>query len=124
MKKSASHDYGKKYFTEQFNAVGEFGRADLGRNVNWFVSQLKFFEDRFGLDFRKAQKILEIGCAIGGIAYIFKTKGVVSYALDISEFAIERARKLSPGIKFFVCDVQKKISTGEKFDFVFAFYVL
>lgn len=124
MKNSISHNYGKKYFTEQFNAVGEFNQTDLRRNVNWFISQLKFFENRFGLDFNTAGKILEIGCAIGGIAYIFKAKGVSSYALDISQFAIDRAKKLSSGIKFYICDIQKKIPTREKFDFVFAFEVL
>lgn len=124
MKNSLGHDYGKKYFTEQFNAVGEFSKVDLRRNVNWFISQLKFFENHFGVDFNQAKKVLEIGCAIGGIAYIFKTKGVSSYALDISQFAIDKAKKLSPGIKFFVSDIQRKVATREKFDFIFAFEVL
>lgn len=127
MKKTAVNnmrDYSKKYFTKQFNAVGDFDQDALRRNKYWFLGQLTFFENFFSISFKKAKRILEVGCAIGGIASIFQERNSQAYAIDISEYAIERAKKLSPGICFFACDVQKKVPIREKFDFIFAFEVL
>lgn len=117
-------DYGKNYFTEQFNAVGHFDEVALKRNKYWFSGQLAFFEKHFFLSFKNAKKILEVGCAIGGIADIFDEKGVKVWAVDISDYAIKKAKKLSPKIKFTVCDIQEEIPIDERFDLVFAFEVL
>lgn len=117
-------NFEKKYFTEQFTAVGNFSRNDLKRNVNWFLSQLNFFEKKFNLHFKNKKSILEIGCAIGGIAHIFSTKECSVHAIDISKYVIARSKSLSPKVKFYVGDIQKKIPISKKFDYIFAFEVL
>ncbi|OGK30660.1 hypothetical protein A3F29_00235 [Candidatus Roizmanbacteria bacterium RIFCSPHIGHO2_12_FULL_33_9] len=122
--KNKKKDYDKNYFTKQFNAVGDFGEVALKRNKHWFAGQLAFFEKHFSVSFKKAKKILEVGCAIGGIADIFDEKGAKVWAVDISDYAIKKAKKLSPKIKFMVCDVQKEIPIDERFDLIFAFEVL
>lgn len=119
-----TRDYGKKYFTRQFTAVGDFDTQALQRNVNWFQSQLSFFEDHFGLNFKSARSILEVGCAIGGIAHIFSNGKRGVYAVDISKFAVEKAKELSPSVNFAVCDIQKSVPIQKTFDYIFAFEVL
>lgn len=117
-------DYGKKYFTKQFDAVGDFDKYALKRNQYWFLGQLAFFEKFFSVSFKKAKRVLEVGCAIGGIASIFQKRNSEAYAVDISRYAIKNAKKLSPDVNFYVCDIQKGIPIKKKFDFVFAFEVL
>ncbi|MBI2031242.1 MAG: class I SAM-dependent methyltransferase [Candidatus Levybacteria bacterium] len=122
--KNKKKDYDKGYFIKQFNAVGDFDSSALKRNRYWFKGQLSFFEQHFSVSFKKARKVLEVGCAIGGIADIFQEKGSNAWAVDISRYAISRAKKLSPEVNFLVCDVQEEIPIREKFDFIFAFEVL
>ena len=85
--------YGKDYFEKQLTGVGTFSNRDLRRNTNWFLAQLRYFSNHFDVNFDEADNILEIGCAIAGIAHIFDSKGVSACALDISSYAIKKAKK-------------------------------
>ena len=56
-------------------------------------------------DLEPENKILDIGCGTGQLGHLLADKGIKNYiGFDFSSFAIETARKLSPGINFQVGD--------------------
>lgn len=71
----------------------------------------------------KAKKILDIGCGPGFDSSYFSKKGFVVHACDISNKAIEYAKKHNQGPKYFVCNFEEK-HVKEKYDAIYAFEVI
>jgi 2-polyprenyl-3-methyl-5-hydroxy-6-metoxy-1,4-benzoquinol methylase len=120
----------KKKFEESYfegwfkGAVGEFTNRDLEMSRRWFHAWIKKLEQHLPIKNGKGKKVLEIGCSIGGAATLLKDKGFTVYASDISEYAVEKAKKLSPGIHFLTFDVQKEIPLKHKLDMIVSFEVV
>jgi len=59
-------------------------------------------------------KILDVGCALGFFLLIAKNQGFDTYGIDISEYAIQEAKKIL-GTSVVCNDVEKKIPFRDKF---------
>lgn len=125
MKRTKKKKFEEQYFEGWFKgAVGEFSRKDLDSSRKWFHAWLKKLEKHVPLRAGKGKKVLEIGCSIGGTATLLRDRGFTVYASDISDYAVAKAKKLSPGIHFSVFDVQKNIPFKTKFDYILSFEVV
>jgi SAM-dependent methyltransferase len=81
-----------------------------------FTSQIEQIIKKFEIN-----SILEIGCGIGDNLKKIKGKKVVG--VDLSDFAIQKARKKYPKFEFHVGDILE-IQLEEKFDLVFTCAVI
>lgn len=104
--------------------VGDFDEKDLQIAKNWFYSWLKKINHHVPLEYGKKKKVLEIGCSIGAMTNLLVEKGFEVWATDISKFAVQRARLLTPQAHFSILDVQKKIQLKTLFDYVFCLEVV
>jgi len=115
----------ENYFEGWFKgAVGDFTPKDLEISRNWFWGWLKKLNQYVPVKKGKERTVLEIGCSIGGAASLLSERGFKVYASDVSRYAVERAKKLSPKINFSVFDIQKGIPLKIKFDLIIAFEVV
>ncbi|MHC5191610.1 MAG: class I SAM-dependent methyltransferase [Planctomycetota bacterium] len=71
-----------------------------------------------------AVKALELGCGTGNLAAHLQAQGVSMVAADISETAIEHARKTHPGIEFQTHPAEELPYDDNTFDAVMSFDVL
>ncbi|MCL5432847.1 MAG: class I SAM-dependent methyltransferase [Patescibacteria group bacterium] len=113
------------YFKGWFKrAVGEFTDKDLERSRNWFWAWLKKLNQYVPIKNGDGKDILEVGCSIGAVASLLSERKFNVYASDVSQYAIQRAEKLSPQVKFLAFDIQKGIPIKKKFDIIIAFEVV
>lgn len=125
MKLNKNKTFEENYFKGWFKgAVGNFTAHDLEISRNWFWGWLRKLNNYVPIVNGKGKTVLEIGCSIGGAASLLSERGFKVYASDISEYAVNKAQKLSPKVKFSVFDVQKSIPIKRKFDIVIAFEVV
>lgn len=125
MNKYTKNTFERNYFEGWFKgAVGNFTAHDLEVSRNWFFGWLKKLNNYVPITNGKGKTVLEIGCSIGGVASLLSERGYDVYASDISKYAVERAKKLSPKVKFYVFDVQKSIPIRKKFDLIISFEVV
>lgn len=125
MKHVKEKKFEENYFEGWFKgAVGKFGQKDLNNSKKWFWSWLKKLNQYIPLDNGQGKKVLEIGCSIGGVSSLLVEKGFDVYASDVSEYAINKARKISPNISFSVFDIEGAIPFKSKFDIIIAFEVV
>lgn len=125
MIKSQNRTFEENYFKGYFRgAVGKFSKKDLEISRNWFWGWLKKLNQYVPIKRGDGRAVLEIGCAIGGVASILQERGFDVYASDISDYAINRAQKLSKGVNFLAFDVQNSIPLDKKFDIIIAFEVV
>lgn len=68
--------------------------------------------------------LLDIGCGYGDLLNHFKKQDFKLYGIDISSFAIRKAKKMYPYIHFKVADAQRFIPFKIKFDAVMAIDVI
>ena len=88
--------YTNKYFNNHYQ-----GGYQAQANNPVFV---KKFKETLSLGLKKG-KVLDVGCAYGYFLKPFIDAGFDSYGVDVSEHAIETARKLFPEATFKVCNV-------------------
>lgn len=104
--------------------IGSFSESDLKRSRKWFWAWFNYLNNFADLKNGNGRKVLEIGCANGGAASILYDRGFDVYASDISNYAINKAKKFLPKIKFYKIDVEKEIPLKERFDIIYAFEVI
>ena len=125
MNKYKRNKFEESYFEGWFKgAVGDFTEHDLEISRNWFWAWLTKLNSYVPVARGKGRTVLEIGCSIGGVASLLSERGFNVYASDISKYAVERAKKLSPKVMFCVFDVQKPIPLRKKFDIILSFEVV
>jgi len=92
--------YNKDYFSGKTSFFYKFGYIDCG----------VAFDDIFKetTKYRNSGRVLDIGCAYGYLLKRFE-KNFDLYGLDVSEYAIEKARKKIPGANLLVRDIEKKL---------------
>jgi len=71
------------------------------------------------LEFKKSGKLLEVGCAFGYFCHV-ASKHFDCTGMDVSEYAINQAKKRYPNLKFFIGDISK-LSLKQKFDIITSF---
>lgn len=119
--KHGSEEFDKKYFGIFFK---KYNNSELLFYYRWFKGWIKLLDNYLPLKMGKDKKVLEIGCAIGAFAKLLKERQFTVVAADISEFIINKASRLQEDIDFRVLDIEKKVNTTERFDYIFAFEVL
>lgn len=118
--------HGKKEFDKNYFGIffKKYDVCELEFYYRWFKGWINLLDHYLPLKKGDGIKVLEIGCAIGAFSKILKERGFNITAVDISEFIIEKAKKLQSGINFKVLDIEKKTKLNEKYDYIFAFEVL
>lgn len=117
----------EEYYFEESpfgRAMGEFTKESLDLSRKWFWGWFNYFNQFADFKNGNNKKVLEIGCAIGGAASILSERGFDVYATDVSRYAIIRAKKLTPQVKFSQVDIEKKIPFKFKFDIILSFEVI
>jgi 2-polyprenyl-3-methyl-5-hydroxy-6-metoxy-1,4-benzoquinol methylase len=123
--KKKEKKFEENYYTGWYKrAVGTFSPKDLQIANNWFWAWLKKLHQYVPVEKGEGKKVLEIGCSIGSVAHMLHERGFKVWASDISEYAVNRAQKLTPKAKFLSFDIQKKIPLKEKFDIIISFEVV
>lgn len=119
------NNFEENYFGEYYKgAVGDFTRKDLDVSKNWFWAWIKKLNQYVPVRNGKGKSILEIGCSIGAVSNILADRGFKVIASDVSEYAVKRAKKLTPKARFIILDIEKGIPLKEKFDIIIAFEVV
>jgi SAM-dependent methyltransferase len=106
-------DYGQEYFQKVYDTSGE------GRVIT---------NQRFKLLLRakpRIKRILDIGCSYGDFLELAEKKGMQTSGLDISEYALKKARKRVKG-KLDIVDVERERLpfNNDSFDAVVVFDVI
>lgn len=111
--------YEKEYFCGK--QISNYENYECNKNHPYFKSLLNLI-----LKFKKKGSLLEIGCAYG---YFLKhaSKNFETYGMDISKYAINKAKKISSNSKLKVGNAEKdleKFIGDKKFDVIIALDVL
>lgn len=114
-------EFDKGYFGIFFN---KYDLKELLFYYRWFKGWINLLDKFLPLQKGSGKKVLEIGCALGSFAKHLKERDFAVTAVDISDFIIEKAKKLQKDVKFKVVDIEKNTPSSEKYDFIFAFEVL
>jgi len=125
MKPNRNKKFEESYFKGWYKkAVGNFTQKDLELSKRWFWSWLRKLNSYIPVEKGKNRKVLEIGCSIGGVTSLLVERGFKVWATDISSFAVQEAKKLTPDATFLVQDIQKPLNVKEKFDLIISFEVV
>lgn len=123
--KRDTEKFEKDYFEGYFKgAVGKFKKKDLELSKRWFWAWIKKLQKHIPFEELKENKVLEIGCSIGGVAKILTEMGFRVHATDISKLAVDGAAKLNKKAEFSVLDIRKKIPGKDKYGLILAFEVV
>ena len=92
IKKTKEELYNDKYFTEIhsnfFLDCGKYYENKKSKKIKKFKEGIRLIEE-----YSKKGKILDLGCATGVFLDIAQKRGWDSYGIDISQYAIEYAKK-------------------------------
>ncbi|HEY4109837.1 class I SAM-dependent methyltransferase [Puia sp.] len=104
----------QQQYNEWHSATADFWEDPL--NFQWYQTTNRLLPNLDNLD------VLEIGCGRGNFSQLVKKKNpaVRLTAVDISEVAIEAARKAPNGIRFQVADAENLAFPDASFDFIFS----
>ncbi len=121
----AEHYPGAEYFDEAYfeGGISRYGRYEQYITAERVRLLMRFFEQRFP-QYIQNSRILEIGCAYGYYLKALHERGNQVYGLDISTYAIGRARTvvLPERAEFFFCqsaDARYPLP-DESLDFIFS----
>jgi len=116
------HPRYQDYVIKDGHLVGEFEQMYRDHEDPWQQAELDALETeksvgislvkRLGL-FCGTKTVLEIGCGFGHYAQRFAEMGFESIGIDISETAIEKARKLHPNCRFEVSQINDHATIKE-----------
>lgn len=118
--------HGKDTFDKNYFGIffKKYDQSELDFYCRWFKGWINILDNYILLKKGTGKKVMEIGCAIGAFSKLLKERGFKVTAVDISEFIIEKAKKLQRDINFKVLDIEKKTELNEKYNYIFAFEVL
>ena len=113
----------KEYFVDLYGAKDELGNPSQTK-IDILRDKLlvKMFQKYGSVELMNAS-VVDIGCGYGWLLYYFDSAQRVCGS-DISEHAIEVAKKRSPNREFKVADIQNGVAFEDKFDLVLAINVI
>lgn len=114
-------EFDKGYFGIFFK---KYDQSELMYYYRWFKGWVNLLNKFIPLKNGEGKFVLEIGCAIGSFAKILKENNFKVVASDISEFIIEKAKRLQSNIEFKVLDIEKEGNAKKKYDYIFALEVV
>jgi SAM-dependent methyltransferase len=80
----------------------------------WTELRLEAVRDLLGP--QPADRVLDLGCAAGGVTHYLSTFGAEPVGIDLQPLAIERARELFPGLRFEVANATQLPFADASFD--------
>ena len=113
----------KDYFANLYGATDELGNPSQTKIDKLRDNLLVKMFSKYGSTEMKDSSVVDIGCGYGWLLDYFDTAKRVCGS-DISEHAIEVARKRSPSREFKVADIQTGVAFDNKFDLVLAINVI
>jgi SAM-dependent methyltransferase len=117
--------YDRSYFTEAGPSNG-YGYVDYGTPGGRF-EMLRNAKQRLALLERyvnpKGKRCLEVGCGTGEFCYVLSHAGASPCGVDLSEYAIRKARGRYQSLDFRVASLTS-VPTEEQFDAVVAFELI
>ena len=113
----------KDYFASLYGATDELGNPSQTKIDKLRDNLLVKMFSKYGSTALKDSSVVDIGCGYGWLLDYFDTAKRVCGS-DISEHAIEVARKRSPSREFKVADIQAGVAFDNKFDLVLAINVI
>jgi SAM-dependent methyltransferase len=116
----AAGSYGREYFQRAYNLGGP-----RWTEINWW--SVRFYASIAERVLRRGggSRVLEIGCGLGFVLARLERR-FETWGIDLSPYAVERARGFSPGSRLFVGDVTGELPVEVEeggFDLVLARYV-
>lgn len=124
-------DFSEEYFN-QISTYASKGGYEKNKKeaITYYIAKMKCFRPIIPWIFEgNGKKSLEIGCALGYGVNLFHDLGFDSYGIDISEYAIKKAKEQNPLLTdhFQEVDIQKSKpfpSRFRSFDIIICFEVL
>lgn len=113
----------KEYFSNVYRAKDELGNPNQTKIDKLRDRLLVRMYEKFGSTPIKDASVIDIGCGYGWLLDYFDQAEVVCGS-DISEHALELARKRSPKRNYKFGDIQESINFDLKFDLVLAINVI
>ena len=113
----------KDYFASLYGATDELGNPSQTKIDKLRDNLLVKMFSKYGSTALEDSSVVDIGCGYGWLLDYFDTAKRVCGS-DISEHAIEVARKRSPSREFKVADIQAGVAFDNKFDLVLAINVI
>lgn len=112
------------YFEGYYKGISDFSKEKDKHLSNWFRAIFEQVGKLTPIKEGKEKRLIEFGCATGAASYVLKKFGYDVYATDISNYAIKRASKNYPDIKFLIHDMQKAYPKKNYFDVAVALDVI
>ena len=99
----------------------ERGYEVIQRHIREFVFPLI----KKHVEVREGMRVLDIGCAYGYLLSLFDNAMCETYGIDISEYAIEQARRITRA-KLYVCDADRGLPMFQDdfFDLIIMLHVI
>jgi 2-polyprenyl-3-methyl-5-hydroxy-6-metoxy-1,4-benzoquinol methylase len=101
-------------------SVGNLGRSVEENRAS--EAKLKNVVDRAAMFLSPARSVLDVGCGYGRVADCFTARGYRYLGVDISEDAVQEARRRHPDAEFMAADLASW-DTERRFDVVVVLYV-
>jgi len=122
--KKQTYSFEEDYFEGYYKGIGDFSLTRNKELSNWFRGIFHYLNRYLDLKNPNKRRVLEFGCATGSAASVLSGFGFEVAATDISHYAVKKAKKIYPQIKFFTQDMQKPLRLRLKFDLAFSFDVI
>jgi 2-polyprenyl-3-methyl-5-hydroxy-6-metoxy-1,4-benzoquinol methylase len=119
--KHGTNNFDKKYYRRFFD---KYSKSEFDKYYNWSIGWFNFLDKQTPLKNGSGKKVLEIGSSIGAFSKVLDEHGYEVIATDVSQYIVQKAKKINPQINFQVLNIEKPIKIKGKFDAVFAFEVL
>jgi len=112
-------DFEREYFEEGPYAKRGGYEVVEAWTKRFFLSLLRHLE-KSKIEYKngKGKRALDIGCAYGYVLEVLSDFGYEIYGMDISKYAIKKAKERLPQGTFSVYDIQKGVPFKTKFDFI------
>lgn len=119
--KHGNTNFDKEYYKRFFD---NYSKKEFAKYVNWADGWVRFL-DRY-LDIRdgKGKTLHELGASLGYFARVFKDRNFDVSGSDISLYIVKKAGVAQRDIKFFRLDIEGKLRSSKKYDYIVAFEVL
>lgn len=99
--------------------IRKSGSIKTSREIHIVGSRERF--EYFGSKIKKEDTVLDLACGFSEFTQIMKReKGVKAYGMDFSGYAMQRMKKLVPGVNWVIGDVLKIPFKSRMFDVVIA----
>lgn len=118
------NSFEKDYFRKHYIDISDFSEKTEKKTINWFKGIFTAINPYVNIFQGTNKTAIEFGCATGAASKLLSDFGYTVTATDISLYAVEKAKKLYPQIRFLKHDIEKAFYEKNKYDLVLALDVI